>query len=786
MFIFYDVFFLILFLAYIPALTIKKKWHVGFWQRLGFISFDLKKQLRGDKNIWIHAVSVGEVLAIVDLIENFKKQYPDYKIICSTVTKTGQKIAIERLSQVATVIYAPLDFSWAVHTLIRLIDPRVYISTETEIWPNLYGALHKGQVPIVIINGRISDKSFKGYKRVSFLTKPVLSFVDCFLMQTKLDAERILQLGAPAERVKVIGNIKFDNLPQPDRNALERLSIAKETILIGGSTHPGEEEILLDIYVRLLKDNPELRLILASRHIERTDEVISLVEAKGYATVKFSSVGEVSVDRNAVIVVDKIGELRNLYALASIVFIGKTLKVGGGQNMIEPASLGKAVFVGPLTYNFRDVVDILLKEEAMIQVQTPEELYEKIKEALSRRDILKTLGENARRVVHGYGGATTKTLEIISSFLCTPRFYARHMYRNPIKQFIYEVITGHRKSLGARLAKMALWLLSLVYGLGLWLIKTFYERGILKKKRLPMAVVSVGNLTWGGVGKTPFVEILIEALREKNIKAVILTRGYMTDRKANTEGFSDESQMLKNNLGDVSIVVNKNRYEGGQNFLKDNKADIFILDDGFQHFKLHRDLDIVLVDVTNPWGDEALIPCGILREPVDALFRASVVVLTKTNLDRSNLKMIRNKINLFNPNALIVESEHEPKRLHHLRTEEVLDLNYILGKRIASFCSIGDPDSFTETLKLLETDNAHTFVFMDHHLYSANDVVWINRYLKDNHIKIIVTTQKDQVKLKDLLNHFDDDIVVLALEMKLLIVTGKDALFERVHHLLLR
>jgi 3-deoxy-D-manno-octulosonic-acid transferase len=364
-------------------------------------------------------VSVGEVLVIVDLIERIKKAFPQHRIVCSTVTKTGNKIAQEKLGHNCLVIYAPMDFSWIVRKFILMIQPKIYISTETEIWPNLYTALYRRGVPIIQINGRISDNAFKGYKRVRFLTKRVLSCVKLFYMQSPMDAERIKQIGAPGERVHVVGNLKFDIISEHGKTTKQDLGFQDtDDLLIAGSTHPGEENILIDAYKELVEDFPHLRLVIAPRHNERSDEVIKLIESKGYRAVRISRIGQSAGNaRNTVIVVDTIGQLRSLYSLAKIVFIGKTLTVGGGQNMIEPAYFGKPTIVGPLTQNFKDAVSIFRKSDALIEVNDAQQLLTEARALLNNPQRAQKIGEAAQQVVRDYQGATVKTVKAISGLL---------------------------------------------------------------------------------------------------------------------------------------------------------------------------------------------------------------------------------------------------------------------------------------------------------------------------------------------------------------------------------
>ncbi len=418
MFIVYDLLFILFALLYFPCLLIRGKWHSGFKMRLGNLDHLAAEKLEGKPCLWIHAVSVGEVLAIVDLVQKLREVLPQYTIICSTVTKTGNQLAQEKLGDDCTIIYAPLDFSWVVRKFVNTINPKIYISTETEIWPNLYTALHKRSIPILQINGRISDKAFKGYQRVRFLTKRILSCVDIFCMQSLLDAQRIEQLGALKEKIRIVGNLKFDNMPSSIKIRKEDLGFREdEDLLIAGSTHPGEEDLLIDVYKKLAEEFSNLRLVIAPRHIERTDAVMQLIEKKDFKPVRFSQINTNEKGSGSIVVIDTIGHLRHMYGLAKIVFIGKTLTVGGGQNMIESASLGKPTIVGPLTQNFKDAVSIFLKEKALIQVKDSEELLASIRELLKDPEKSAAMGEAARKAVEKYQGATSKTIGAIEELL---------------------------------------------------------------------------------------------------------------------------------------------------------------------------------------------------------------------------------------------------------------------------------------------------------------------------------------------------------------------------------
>jgi len=418
LFILYDLLFFIFIIFYFPVLMIRGKWHRGYIQRWGVFASDLKSALIGRKNIWIHAVSIGEVSAVIGLIRRLKKEYPSLGIVCSTVTQTGYSLAKQSLNDGEVVIFAPLDFSFVVKKFIRLICPKVYIAAETELWPNLYTFLDQQKIPIVLVNGRISDRSLGRYKRGRFLVKKILSRVSLFCMQGEVDAKRIVEIGALQGRTKVVGNLKFDSVPFQEPLDPKTLGFSgQDLIFIAGSTHPGEEKMVLDVFKNLKSHFSNLRLILSPRHVDRVEELKALVNSLDLKPIFYSKLNGRGLNEDDVMIVDKIGVLFGLYSLATVVFIGKTLAVGGGQNMIEPAFFSKPVLIGPMTQNFKDVVRIFLKNEAMIQVQDKRQLTDELQRLLRDPSHRDKIGICAGRTVAQYRGATDKTIQLLKEFV---------------------------------------------------------------------------------------------------------------------------------------------------------------------------------------------------------------------------------------------------------------------------------------------------------------------------------------------------------------------------------
>jgi 3-deoxy-D-manno-octulosonic-acid transferase len=422
---FYSIAFFIFSLIYLPTLVLKGKFHADFGQR--FARFDKMTEralLSGNGRIWIQAVSVGEVALCRSLIPALKEKFPDRDIVISTITKAGNDLAKRIFMRDAIVIYFPLDFRFIVRKTINIVKPALYIMIETEIWPNLLRELSAAGVPAALINGRISDRSIGKYRIVKPFLKKTLGHINIFCMQDKVDAERILELGAPAEKVKITGNMKFDiSMPTDIKNAdAIRSSIglkAGEDLLVAGSTHEGEEEMLLEVFSRISPDFPKLRLLIAPRHINRSAEIEKLIKGKGFACFKFSTPSsQLSTPNYApVILLDTIGHLNEMYSIATIVFIGGSLVKYGGHNPIEPAYFGKAILFGPHMFNFKYIMGVFLKNKAAIQVPDKEGLEKECRRVLKDAGARDALGKNAKNAIAENSGASDKNILEITGIL---------------------------------------------------------------------------------------------------------------------------------------------------------------------------------------------------------------------------------------------------------------------------------------------------------------------------------------------------------------------------------
>ncbi|MFH1355263.1 MAG: 3-deoxy-D-manno-octulosonic acid transferase [Candidatus Omnitrophota bacterium] len=421
MFIIYDLIFLFASLIYLPVYLFKKKLRPGFFRRIG----RLPVLLDLDRPIWVHAVSVGEAMAVRGLIEGLRSLCPEKRIVISTVTATGNKIAKSIAKTDDFVTYLPLDLSFIVKKVIDRINPAIFIVAETEIWPNLISYLEKKDIPMITVNGRISDHSFKGYSMVKPLLWPILAKVNLFCVQTERDAERLKRLGVKNNRLKVTGNMKFDSqlLKEEGFSAVRyrrNLNLGPDDrLLVFGSTHPGEEEYALGCYKSLLTDFPNLKLLIAPRHPQRSGDLAKIISRSGFRSVLLSgSKGECpSCIARAVFILDTVGELIYYYSIADIVFVGGSLTKTGGHNILEPAALGKPVLFGPEMSNFRDIADLFLNNHAALLVHNQQELRAEIAVLLKFPEKALDLSKRAKEIILKNQGAVKRNLECIEKFI---------------------------------------------------------------------------------------------------------------------------------------------------------------------------------------------------------------------------------------------------------------------------------------------------------------------------------------------------------------------------------
>jgi len=409
-----------LLLGYLPVLAFKRLRRDGYGRSLGQRLGRFGEGLPREPRCWIHAVSVGEAATAVPLVEAITRRWPQLGVVMTTVTPTGARIVADRLAGRAVHRYFPIDLPGPVRRALDAVNPRFFLCMETELWPNLLRALAARGVPSMIANGRISDRSFRRYRLVRFFTARMLAHVRVLAMQSEEDARRIIALGARPERVVVTGNIKSDLIPpEGGGDALWQRLLGLddgEPVWVAGSTHRGEEAIVLDVYLHLRARMPTLTLVLAPRHPERVAEVERLVRERRLQPVRRSELPK-SQARGAVIIVDTVGELAQIYRVASVVFVGGSLAPTGGHNMLEPALLRKPVLFGPHTTNFRESAELLLEAEGALVARDGAELEAHMGALLMDAERRRLMGEAAFKAVAGHRGAIKHTLELVERYL---------------------------------------------------------------------------------------------------------------------------------------------------------------------------------------------------------------------------------------------------------------------------------------------------------------------------------------------------------------------------------
>ena len=426
--ILYNVLFAAAYAAMMPKFLRRMKKRGGyrahFSERFGRYEPDVARRLAEKPRIWVHAVSVGEANLAGTIVKELRRRDPSAAFVLSTTSSTGRAV-VERLAGPDDVaIYLPLDFPRCVRRAVAAANVRALVLAESEFWPNLLRALHRKGVPLVLANGRVSDRSAPGYRRLRFFFGPVFRLFDALLVQSELDRDRLVAAGAPAEKTEITGSVKFDVAP-PSPEALERargvlaaagVAPGRDTVLLGGSTWPGEEAALAAAWRPLAAADPGLKLVLVPRHAERAGEVASELAAAGFAVRRASGASAPAASAGApdILLVDLTGVLFPLYAFADLVFVGKTLAPNeGGQNMIEPCSLGKAVVCGPHVENFVPAMAALRAAGAVVEVADAASLASGIARLVSDPGERAALGRRALAAVAASRGALAKTADAI-------------------------------------------------------------------------------------------------------------------------------------------------------------------------------------------------------------------------------------------------------------------------------------------------------------------------------------------------------------------------------------
>ncbi len=398
------------------------KYRVGLAERLGGVS-RVKRLIAsgaGRPVLWLHAVSVGEALTVSRLVNELGSALPEYHLLISTTTRTGQELARQRFGD-DRVFYCPLDLPWAVRAFLSTLQPRMLILAETEFWPNLLNGCFRRNIPVVVVNARISDRSWPRYRRMKLLWQPILRRLSRVLAQSETDAKRLRAIGCERNQLSVAGNLKFDVRAAVEADATRVLKnlAAGLRIIVAGSTLEGEEAALLQAWPQLLAADPQLALVIAPRHPERFTAVTTLLSQSGVSWTKRSdwkSQPPGKIEPGQIVLLDTIGELASIYSLAAVAFVGGSIVLAGGHNPLEPAQFGVPIIMGPNYANFRTITEDLLAHDAL-RIVSGDKLAATLIELLANRSEAEAMGGRARHIFEQQAGATARCVDAIRALL---------------------------------------------------------------------------------------------------------------------------------------------------------------------------------------------------------------------------------------------------------------------------------------------------------------------------------------------------------------------------------
>ena len=715
----------------------------GYWsslpQRFGLLPGSFSQT--GPGTIWFHAVSVGEVLGSLDFLRRIRAEFPQTRLFVSTGTIAGQATAQDRLRGLADgIFYAPVDFVFVVRRVLRRLNPSLVIVAETEIWPNLFREVKRSGAALAIVNARISDRAYPRYQRLAWFFRAVLPAADAILAQTDEIGRRYLSLGAQPAAVRTAGNFKydFDARPvapeSPVMALLDRL--APKHVWIAASTMPpaagdtDEDGAVLEAYRAVAARHPGLLLIWAPRKPEHFAAAAEKLERAQIPFVRRSCLDAESLSElPGVLLLDSIGELSGLFAAAHVVFMGGTLAARGGHNILEPALFAKPVIIGPHMENFQAIADAFRTAGASVEIARPEELGDAISMLLEDAELSARIGLRALECAEGRRGASAVAVASMR------RLFDTHLPRHRRPQ------PWHALSLPLARA---------------WESAGRARQARARERRLDFPVISVGNLSMGGTGKTPCVLHLAGLLRDAGHAPAILTRGYgrhalagdlavAPGARVSVEESGDEPQIFVRS-GLAAVGIGADRARVAALLLERFPADVFLLDDGFQHVRLARDLDIVLIDALDPFGGGYVFPLGRLREPISSLSRAGAIVITRSQFC-DLAPAIENAVRQANPNVPVFRAGIEPEAWVDAATGASCPLVRPPFRTAGAFCGLGNPQSFRRTLERLGVELTAWFEFDDHHRYRPGELRSMAHQAGAADSTALVTTEKDAVNL---------------------------------------
>jgi 3-deoxy-D-manno-octulosonic-acid transferase len=714
----------------------------GFSERLGGAPQSFQPTPPGA--IWLHAVSVGEVISATGLLREIRERSPSIPLFVSVTTVAGRDIAEERLCGLADgIFHAPIDYAFAVRQVLGRIRPSLVVILETEIWPVLYREVKRARCGLMIVNGRISDRAFPSYRRWRFLFSDALRQPDAILAQSEIDARRYIELGAPPHAVQVIGNLKYDAEPscamppRMIRSLIEKLRPA--AVWIAASTMAGldrddvdEDDAVLSAFEELSRSRPGLLLILVPRKPERFDEAERKLRAAGLRYVRRTQ-DSVPPDLAlpCVLLLDSIGELASLFPLADVVFMGGTLARRGGHNVLEPAAVHRAIIVGPHLENFAAIAAEFREKRAFVEINDASQLAAAVAELIDQPQLREELGARAATLAAEKRGATRKAVTelLVLHDLSVP---------------CWSRLSPARQILLLPFAKI--WALVSARQL---------RRKTAHASRLSTPVISIGGISMGGAGKTPLVDHLSARLRKLGAHPAILTRGYRRQsieravmiaagESAPVRLTGDEAQIFLQS-GNAHLGLGADRFQTGRLLEEKYQPGVFLLDDGFQHVRLQRDLDLVVIDALNPFAGGAVFPVGALREPMSALSRADVFVIMRAAHGRA-YEGVRRQLRAWNAHAPIFRARLEPRGWVNYGTRQP---EQPPAGPVAAFCGLANPASFWGTLRSLGVPPVFHWAFGDHHHYLCEQVQRLAAQALMHGSSVMLTTEKDAMNLPE-------------------------------------
>ena len=634
----------------------------------------------------------------------------------------------------------------------------------------------------MMVNGRISEKSVKRYKYMFSILRDMIGTVKLFAMASSVDAGYIKQLGAPEELITITGNTKFDQT-YTDVTDAQRAKIlsdmgltdAKE-IFLAGSTHRGEENFVLKAFKAIRENHPKARLVIAPRELLRTREVVALCKAAGFTVGTRTELQKRPPAGEDIIILDTIGELGQVYSVGDVIYVGGSLVSHGGHNILEPAAHGKAIIVGHHMENFKDLHALFKNRNACVTVNDADELAAQVKKLFDLPDERKRLEQETIAIVHENRGASRKSAVLLRQMLADyeAKENARHLrttekIENVQTYFLRLIHDEDIRGGFTQLIIFLLYVISVIYK-GLVNLRLLgYELGFSGKERLNCFVISLGNITVGGTGKTPTAQRLAKEIRDMGYRVVILNRGYRAkfygevgivsdgeNLNMDATEAGDEAYMLAKHLPNVPVLIGARRAVTGQYAIEHFGAQVVILDDGYQHWQIIRDLDILLIDAVSVFGNGHLLPRGTLRESISHISRADVCLLTKVDqAGEGSCELIRETVRRYNSSALLVESIHQPRCLIPLAdwstdlSGEGISVDTINGRRVMAVSAIGNPASFERTLRDLGAEIISSLRYPDHHDYTIMEMEDILRQADSFAAEMIIVTEKDAVKIPD-------------------------------------